>query len=87
MFFCFFLEIKFVFSSFQKITVGGFVNQLIKAFWHTSLVHMAYVNSEGLDKLTQTCSLVKDYAARTHKMCTQMKAQTKLCKLLEIYSF
>ena len=28
------IEIKFhFFSTFQKITVGGFVNQLIKKFW------------------------------------------------------
>ena len=30
----FFLEIKFYFfPTFRKITVGGFVNQLIKKFW------------------------------------------------------
>ena len=27
------LEIKFFFSTLRKITVGGFVNQLIKKFW------------------------------------------------------
>ena len=39
-----FLEIKFYFfPTFQKITVGGFVNQLIKKFWpkENQQIHVA----------------------------------------------
>ena len=36
-----FLEIKFYFfPTFRKITVGGFVNQLIKKFWPYVLQHI-----------------------------------------------
>ena len=38
------LEFRFFFSTFQEITVGGFVNQLIKKFWpyHNDCIILPY---------------------------------------------